>query len=339
MSRWRRTARAGCWRWPRTPCAIIGIELLAAAQGCDFHAPLDLERGAGGGARAAAREVVPQLDDDRYFHPDIEAATAPGAQRRGRRRGRRRAPARARGARDDATSRLADRRARRRAADRQLPAYRHRSAAELEPALRLARGSRARMPTGGSTGSTISPRDLGATIVRTRLSRSVIDVNRDPCGASLYPGQATTGLCPTDDLRRRAALSRRRRRPTRPRSPSAGALYFDPYHAALRGEIARLRARSSARRALRRAIRSARASRACSTASCRRSTSAPTAARAATPALRDGGRAALLARAATATSSTAASRAAGPPAHYGAPSRRRPRDPDGAGLRGYMREP
>ncbi|WP_204349937.1 N-formylglutamate amidohydrolase, partial [Serratia marcescens] len=39
--------------------------------------------------------------------------------------------------------------------------------------------------------------DLGATTVRTAISRSVIDVNRDPSGASLYPGQATTELCPT----------------------------------------------------------------------------------------------------------------------------------------------
>src|SRR3569833_2253222 len=39
--------------------------------------------------------------------------------------------------------------------------------------------------------------DLGATVIRTSISRSVIDVNRDPSGASLYPGQATTELCPT----------------------------------------------------------------------------------------------------------------------------------------------
>src|SRR6516162_3214761 len=38
---------------------------------------------------------------------------------------------------------------------------------------------------------------LGATTVRTALSRTVIDVNRDPSGASLYPGRATTELCPT----------------------------------------------------------------------------------------------------------------------------------------------
>ena len=39
--------------------------------------------------------------------------------------------------------------------------------------------------------------DLGATVIRTSVSRTVIDVNRDPSGASLYPGQATTELCPT----------------------------------------------------------------------------------------------------------------------------------------------
>lgn len=52
---------------------IIAIELLAAAQGCDFHAPLasspHLDR-----ARALIRAHVPKLDQDRYFHPDIEAA-------------------------------------------------------------------------------------------------------------------------------------------------------------------------------------------------------------------------------------------------------------------------
>src|SRR5215207_565634 len=38
--------------------------------------------------------------------------------------------------------------------------------------------------------------ELGVTTVRTSISRTVIDVNRDPTGASLYPGHATTGLCP-----------------------------------------------------------------------------------------------------------------------------------------------
>lgn len=54
---------------------VVGIELLAAAQGCDFHAPLRssdaLER-----VRASVRAQVPTLQDDRYFHPDMVTATA-----------------------------------------------------------------------------------------------------------------------------------------------------------------------------------------------------------------------------------------------------------------------
>jgi histidine ammonia-lyase len=54
---------------------IIGIELLAAVQGCDFHAPLcssaPLEA-----VRARLRADIPGLDEDRYLAPDIAAATA-----------------------------------------------------------------------------------------------------------------------------------------------------------------------------------------------------------------------------------------------------------------------
>ncbi len=48
--------------------------------------------------------------------------------------------------------------------------------------------------------------ELGATMVRTDISRTVIDVNRDPSGASLYPGMATTKLCPTMTFDARRAL-------------------------------------------------------------------------------------------------------------------------------------
>lgn len=81
--------------------------------------------------------------------------------------------------------------------------------------------------------------DLGATIVQTKICRSVIDVNRDPSGASLYPGMATTELCPTTtfdgvplyagDGPDQNDVARRR------------AAWFDPYHDALTHEIARLR--------------------------------------------------------------------------------------------------
>lgn len=81
--------------------------------------------------------------------------------------------------------------------------------------------------------------DLDATILRTTISRTVIDVNRDPGGHSLYPGMATTELCPTttfdaEPLYRAAGpdaaeIARRR------------AQYFDPYHAEIQRQISRLR--------------------------------------------------------------------------------------------------
>jgi histidine ammonia-lyase len=53
---------------------VIGIELLVAAQGCDFHAPLRssprLEA-----VRTLLRREVPHLDEDRSLHPDQQAAT------------------------------------------------------------------------------------------------------------------------------------------------------------------------------------------------------------------------------------------------------------------------
>ena len=55
--------------------AVVAIELLAAAQGCDFHAPLlsstPLET-----IRALLRAQVPHLDNDRYMAPDMEKAIA-----------------------------------------------------------------------------------------------------------------------------------------------------------------------------------------------------------------------------------------------------------------------
>ena len=82
--------------------------------------------------------------------------------------------------------------------------------------------------------------DLDATIVHTAISRTVIDVNRDPSGASLYPGMATTELCPMttfdgeplyddgDEPDAEEIAVRRRD-------------FFDPYHAALAQERDRRR--------------------------------------------------------------------------------------------------
>lgn len=80
-----------------------------------------------------------------------------------------------------------------------------------------------------------------ATLIWTDVSRSVIDCNRDPSGVSLYPGQATTELCPTvtfDGL----PLYRDDLEPSQSDIASRRALWFDPYHAAIATEITRLQA-------------------------------------------------------------------------------------------------
>jgi histidine ammonia-lyase len=54
--------------------AVVGIELLAAAQGCDFHLPLR-SSAALEAVRALIRATVPMLDEDRLFHPELVFAT------------------------------------------------------------------------------------------------------------------------------------------------------------------------------------------------------------------------------------------------------------------------
>lgn len=82
--------------------------------------------------------------------------------------------------------------------------------------------------------------DLGATIVCTTISRTFIDVNRDPSGASLYPGQATTGLCPTTTFDGEQ-IYREGQEPDATEIAARKGAHFDPYHQALRDEVARLR--------------------------------------------------------------------------------------------------
>jgi formiminoglutamase len=81
---------------------------------------------------------------------------------------------------------------------------------------------------------------LGATLVRTGLSRTVIDVNRDPSGASLYPGQPTTELCPTTTFDGEPLYSADRI-PDAAEIAARRARFFEPYHHALATELARLR--------------------------------------------------------------------------------------------------
>ena len=83
--------------------------------------------------------------------------------------------------------------------------------------------------------------EIGASVLVPHTSRYVIDLNRPPDDAPMYPGASNTELCPIrfftgeplyqpgcapDDVER----ARRR------------DMYWQPYHAALAGELARLKA-------------------------------------------------------------------------------------------------
>ena len=82
--------------------------------------------------------------------------------------------------------------------------------------------------------------ELGASLLVATHSRYVIDLNRPPDGASLYPGQSVTGLCPVDSFDDR---------PLYAAGDEPGAAEIDarrdalwhPYHRQLADELARLK--------------------------------------------------------------------------------------------------
>lgn len=83
---------------------------------------------------------------------------------------------------------------------------------------------------------------LGASVLTPTVSRYVIDLNRPPDDAPMYPGASNTELCPTrfftgDPLYREGAApdaAERERRRT---------VYWQPYHEALQAELQAIRAR------------------------------------------------------------------------------------------------
>ena len=80
----------------------------------------------------------------------------------------------------------------------------------------------------------------GASVLGARYSRYVIDLNRPASGESLYPGQTTTGLCPTETFHGESLY----RAGTGPDEKDLSArlkTYWTPYHAKLRGELERLK--------------------------------------------------------------------------------------------------
>ena len=78
----------------------------------------------------------------------------------------------------------------------------------------------------------------GATSVRATFHRYVIDANRDPSGASLYPGQNTTGLVPLTDFDGQDIWTTP---PSEAEIEARRKTFHAPYHAALEAELARVR--------------------------------------------------------------------------------------------------
>lgn len=83
---------------------------------------------------------------------------------------------------------------------------------------------------------------LGASVLKPRYSRYVIDLNRPPDDASLYPGQNVTGLCPTVAFSGRP-IYRDGQSPDAEAIVQRRAQYWQPYHTALQAELQRLKQR------------------------------------------------------------------------------------------------
>ncbi|MFW8634003.1 N-formylglutamate deformylase [Cribrihabitans pelagius] len=79
------------------------------------------------------------------------------------------------------------------------------------------------------------------TAVRTPIHRYVIDVNRDPAGISLYPGQNTTTLVPLTDFDG-LPIWREGQEPDEAEIARRREAYHTPYHAALAAELERVKA-------------------------------------------------------------------------------------------------
>lgn len=82
--------------------------------------------------------------------------------------------------------------------------------------------------------------DMGASMLVPHWSRYVVDLNRSPDDGSLYPGQNSTGLCPTMQFSGEPVY-------LSGQEPGADEVrervhrYWQPYHEALARELARLR--------------------------------------------------------------------------------------------------
>lgn len=84
--------------------------------------------------------------------------------------------------------------------------------------------------------------DMGVSVLAARHSRYVIDLNRDPSGKSLYPGQNVTELCPTTTFAEEP-IYRDGMKPEEGEVASRVTTYWRPYHDTIESELGRLKER------------------------------------------------------------------------------------------------
>ena len=82
---------------------------------------------------------------------------------------------------------------------------------------------------------------MDATVIAATHSRYVVDLNRPPDGANLYPGRDTPRLCPVDTFGREP-LYRGAVEPGKREIARRVERVWQPYHRRLRAELARVRA-------------------------------------------------------------------------------------------------
>ena len=83
-------------------------------------------------------------------------------------------------------------------------------------------------------------RGLGASVITPHWSRYVADLNRDPAGHKLYPGRTETALVPVTTFAGEAIYAPGDE-PDEREIALRREMYWQPYHDALAGELARMR--------------------------------------------------------------------------------------------------
>ena len=82
---------------------------------------------------------------------------------------------------------------------------------------------------------------MDVSVLKATHSRTVVDLNRPADGKSLYPGQATTGLCPMECFDG-TPLYQEGAEPSAAEIARRVELYWQPYHDKLAAEISRIKA-------------------------------------------------------------------------------------------------